>query len=130
MGRSWNGKPLQIWKERQGLQPPQQSNKRREARERSSKKKRSLARWPISLRPNGYAKTINRENKMKQAVKLYQSIKKRKAEEKASRDNKANQNNDQNKSITVNGNENWCDQDKLTINKTQLCRKRTNIMTS
>ena len=77
-GRSWKGKLPRSWKGQQGLQPPQQSNGRLEARKRlrSRKRKRNRTRHPISLRKNGYRALIRKENNMKSAVNFDRSIKK------------------------------------------------------
>ena len=75
-GRTRKGKLPQSRKRQQGLQPPQQSNARREARKKSRKIKRNPAIFPTTLRENGYPTLTTKEKKMKLSVKLHQSINK------------------------------------------------------
>ena len=129
-GRSRKGNLPRIWKGRQVLQPSQQSNARREARKRLRKIKRNLTRRPITKWKNGYPMLIRKENKMKRAVKSHRSVKKRKQRNQRQRQQDMPQEWSKEEHHSEKEILSGVLKTKSTINKTQTCRKRINIMTS
>ena len=128
MRRILKEKLSRSWKRWLVLQPPQKSNARQEARKRFRQRKRNLTKHPITLRKNYSPTLIRKEKKNKRAVKLYRSAKKRKQ-----RRQRCETKIHSARMMKIRALQ-WVEmpsgviKTKTTISKTQLCRKRTNIM--